>query len=314
MSDAVSNVDRRIFDMNSLVPRRFAGALLLLALLFATPAALGQSAKVEDWVRTLSGDRTESESDTGVVGMSASEAEALAAAEEEEEDDEEVAEDFIRNRRRLVFREMKFASDWDTDPTAMTAMIYQFKRRTGMDSYALQPRRPLTFDDPDLLHWPLVFMTAHNAFTLSKKEILGLRRYLQNGGFLFADDCLYGFPFGPAFHSELMKVLPGTEFKELRPDQPVFSMMLKQKYTWPETNEAGLPGSLKANPFEYMLVDGRIGVLYTTPDLGCMWEISSPPTPSNPLGTGMHNWDRIPGLREDAYRISVNILLYSMIH
>ena len=45
------------------------------------------------------------------------------------------------------------------------------------------------------------------AFTLSDQELAGLRKYLKNGGFLYADDCLFGFPFGPAFHGEMRRVV-----------------------------------------------------------------------------------------------------------
>ena len=36
-------------------------------------------------------------------------------------------DDFIRNRRRFVIREMKFNADWDTDPTSLPALVDQLK-------------------------------------------------------------------------------------------------------------------------------------------------------------------------------------------
>lgn len=271
----------------------------------------------EDWRTTLAeaeaAGATEA-ADTGIVGLSADELAALAGEESAEAADEEVPEDFIRNRRRFVMREMKFNADWDTDPTAVPAFVYQFQRRTGMDAQALQPRKPLTFDDPELLDWPMVYMTAHHAFTLSDAETAGLRKFLDRGGFVFSDDCLYGMPYGPAFHGEIKKALPEGDFKPLNDKVDGVSMLLKQKYAWTHVSETGLPMKLGNNPFEYVLVHGHLGVLYTPPDLGCMWEISSPPTPSNPLGAGMHNMDMEAGKREDAYRIGVNVILYVMTH
>ena len=257
----------------------------------------------------------ETQADTGVLGMSSDDMAAYTSAQNESADaDGEVPEDFIRNRRRFVIREMKFNADWDTDPTSLSALIDQYKRRTGKDAQALQPRKPLTFDDPELFDWPYTFMTAHNAFTLSDPEAAGIKRYLSSGGFLHADDCLYGFPFGPAFHRELRKVFPEKELIPFSLETPLMGTLLKQKFSWEQTNEAGLPGALRANAFEYMELDNRMAVLYTPPDLGCMWEISSPPTPTNPLGTGMHNMDKFPGMREAGYRMGVNIVFYAMTH
>jgi hypothetical protein len=292
--------------------RGLAAFTLLLLTLSAT------AADDDNWARQLSGATTSADTtpaETGVVGMTAEEMAAYAASPTAADDgDDEVPDDFVRNRRRIVLREMKFNADWDTDPTSIPALIDQLKRRTGVDAQALQPRKPLTFDDPELTDWPIVFMTAHNAFTLSEKEVAGLRKYLDRGGFLFADDCLYGFPFGPALHGELEKVYPDRKFKDIDPASPVLGQALKQKYAWQQVNEVGLPTVLKANAFRSIEVDGRMAVIYTPPDLGCMWEISSPPTPSNPLGAGMHNMDDIPGIREAAYRMGINILLYAMTH
>jgi len=246
--------------------------------------------------------------------MSSEELASLATASQQSEVDDEVPDNFVHNRRRFVMREMKFNSDWDTDPTSLPAMIDQFKRRTNMDAQALLPRKPLTFDDPELLDWPFVFMTAHNAFTLNEKEVANLKKYLDRGGFLFSDDCLYGFPFGPAMHGEMAKVYADKELKAINPADPVLGLILKQKYSWSVVNEVGLPTILKANAFQALVVDGHIAVYYTPPDLGCMWEISSPPTPSNPLGAGMHNMDDFPGMREAGYRMGINAIFYAFTH
>jgi len=289
--------------------------LCTAALLFSMTAALPVQA-AEDWAAELNtGEAEAAPTDSAIIGMTADE---MAAYVEESQSgatgDEEVPDNFVRNRRRLVIREIKFNSDWDTDPTALPAMVDQYKRRTGLDAQALQPRSPLTFDDPELTSWPVIYMTAHNAFTLSDAELKGLQRYIAQGGFLFSDDCLYGFPFGPAFKGEMLKVLPDKKLTPFNHETPVYGNLLRQKHAFENPNEAGLPNVLRTNNFEYIEVDGRMAVLYTPPDLGCMWEISSPPTPSNPLGAGMHNMDDEPGRREAAYRMGVNIFFYVMTH
>jgi len=293
-------------------------ALCMVALSLACASSIVSADDVasDNWTATL-GQAEQAEStpaDSGVVGMSSDELQAYGSADVGDEGDTEVPDDFVRNRRRFVVREMRFNSDWDTDPTSLPAMIEQYKRRTGLDAQALQPRKPLTFDDPELVDWPFIFMTAHNAFTLSDSEVAGLRRYLNNGGFLHSDDCLYGMPFGPAFHREMRKAYPDKELTQFNLSNSNMGMVLKQKHAWDQTNEAGLPGVLGSNAFEYLELDGRMMALYTPPDLGCMWEISSPPTPTNPLGTGMHNMDRVPGRREAAYRMGINIIFYAMTH
>ena len=267
----------------------------------------------DDWGQRLAGDNEPAAVSTGVMGMSGEDLQTYTETETAETD-EETPDDFIVNRRRFVMREMMFNADWNTDPTAVPAFIEQLKRRTGMKALALSPRKALSFSSPELVDWPFVFMTAHNAFSLSETDLKTLRNYLQHGGFVYADDCLYGFPFGQAFPGELRRTLPDAEFQPLDPKSPVYGTILRQKYAWTKTNEAGLPGVMKPNFWHFIDVGGHMAVLYTPQDIGCLWEISSPPTPANPLGAGMHSQDRIPGLREAAYELGVNIVIYSMLH
>jgi len=274
-------------------------------------AARGQES--DDWASGFldADDADSAREDTGIVGMTREELAEYTRAEADEVD-EEVPDDFIRQRRRFVMREMKINSDWDCDPTAVPALIDQLKRRTGMDAQALQPRQPLTFDDPEILHWPFLYVTSHYAFTFSEAEAKGLRLFCDRGGFFYADDCLYGNPFGQAFPGEVRKAYPGKEFQTLDPKHPVFGIVLRQKYTWAHTNEAGYPSAITPNPYCYFQVDGHIGVLYSPGDFGCSWEISSPPTDANPLGGGMHSGR--PEVREACYRLGINIILYALIH
>ncbi|MDP6114673.1 MAG: DUF4159 domain-containing protein [Planctomycetota bacterium] len=273
------------------------------------------SAEDEDWGALL-GVGDESESSTGVIGMTAEELDAYAKEESAVgSEDDEVPDVFVRNRRRFVLREVKFNSDWDCDPTAVPALVHQFKRLTGMDSQALVPRSPLTLESDSLTDWPFIYMTAHYAFNLNDHESKGLRRFIMNGGFLYADDCLYGQTFGPAFEGEIQRVFPEFDWKTMEYSDPVYGMVYQQKYRSKAIHESGVPRVIRnANPWSGLFIGGSVSVLYTPQDFGCHWEISSPPTPTNPLGAGMHNMDLVPGARDAAYKIGINIIFYSFLH
>ena len=302
---------------NAIKITQAAGSLVgLLAALWLMPADGVRAADGDDWVATLGVKGESATEDSGVVGMSAAEAEAYAQTEEVDAGgDDEVPEIFVRGRRRLVLQELRINSDWDCDPTAVPAMVDQFKVRTGMDAQALLPRKPLTLDSPELLDWPIVYLSAHYAFSLTEAEEKGLRLYVERGGFLYADDCLYGQTFGPAFQGEIAKLFPEAQFKAIDIGDPTQKILYQQKYTFKNTHESGVPMEfMNANPFLCLIFHDRISVVYSPQDIGCAWEISSPPTPSNPLGAGMHSSDMNPQGREAAYRLGVNIILYSMAH
>lgn len=291
-------------------------ALSVLLALFLAPglALVSDAADVEAWTPEIFGDDDTFESDdVGILGFDANEYFAEDGEDEEGADDEPY-ENFVPQRRRLVIRELTHNADWDTDPTALPAFIGQYKRRTGLDAYAFVPRVGLDWSDPEIFEWPMLYITGHNAFTITDEDAASMNRYMTNGGFLFVEDCLYGFPFGKAAHSEFRKVFPELTFDRIDHTDDVFSNLYGMKYSWPKVNEAGLPDPQRPHFWEAIFLEGRIAALYTPQDIGCHWEISSPPTPSNPLGGAMHNLDRIPGLRETAYCLGVNIMLYVMTH
>jgi hypothetical protein len=303
---------------NPVIIRPLRAPLLLLALALAWAAAGGHAALAagDDWAALLGTAEPEAGLAAPVLGMTIEELDAYREEEQEAAaaDDEE-PEVFIRSRRTLVVREMKFNSDWDADPTAVPALVDQLRRRTGMRALALLPRAPLTFDQPELLDFPFVYMTAHYAFTLSPAETAGLRTYIERGGFILADDCLYGQTFGPAFQGEMARVFPEVAFEAVDVKAPVYGLVYRRKHDFPNAHETGIASAFRnANPFLGLVWQGYLRVVYMPQDMGCSWEISSPPTPANPLGAGMHGSDMYPGVRDAAYWHGINIMLFALTH
>jgi len=219
---------------------------------------------------------------------------------------------------RGVFRmrEVRTESDWDCDPTAIPAWCRQFKMRLGLESKWMNPRQPVRLDDDEIFECPLLYMTGHTAFTFSDEEVKNLRRYLLNGGALFVDDCLYGFPFGRSFMSEMKRALPEHSFEPILKGKKGFDSIFGIHYKI-NVSEEGIPnggmGYYKQGvPIQVIRLDGRAAVIYTGYDLGCFAEISSPPTPANPIGGPMHG--HYQSEREASYRLSTNIILYLLTH
>ena len=287
----------------------------IMAAIAGCAAAAAFGADTEDWAAYLGARGQDEAPRSAVVGMTTEELETYAKEQiEEATADEETPEIFIRNRRRVVVREMQFGADWDCDPTGCTAMVGQFKRFTGLDAQALVPAKPLTFDSPELFHYPIVYMTAHYAFRFTDEETAGIHKYVERGGFVFVDDCLYGQTFGPAFVGEMQRIFTDGQWKEVDPKDPVNGLILKQKFSF-RAGEAGIPSPfMNQNPWQGVFMNGVLSVLYSVQDIGCAWEISSPPTPSNPLGAGMHSKDMNPGERLASYQMAVNVILFAMLH
>ncbi|MBI2195382.1 MAG: DUF4159 domain-containing protein [Planctomycetes bacterium] len=230
--------------------------------------------------------------------------------------DEELPKSEIRNRGIFRIREVRTESDWDCDPTAIPAWCRQFHMRVGLNTKWMNPRQPVNLDSEEIFEMPILYMTGHTAFTFSDVEVKNLRRYLLNGGALWVDDCLFGFPFGRSFKSEIKRVLPETGFEPVLPGQKGLDSLFGIHYQI-RTTEAGVPESgmgyyKQGSPVQVIRVDGCVAVVYTAFDLGCYAEISSPPTAANPIGGPMHSMYQPE--REGSYRLCTNLVLYLLTH
>jgi len=85
-----------------------------------------------------------------------------------------------------------------------------------------------TFDDPELLNYPVAYLSEPGYWHPSDSEVLGLRQYLQKGGFLIVDD----FHFQPewnVFERAMRRVLPTARIERLELSHPVFNSFFRIK-------------------------------------------------------------------------------------
>lgn len=84
----------------------------------------------------------------------------------------------------------------------------------------------IAIDDPDLFRYPVAFLVEAGYLTLSDKEVLALRKYLERGGFLIIDDAREDAFRGQSgwanMTSMLQLVLPGLNPIDLDVSHPIF--------------------------------------------------------------------------------------------
>jgi hypothetical protein len=136
-------------------------------------------------------------------------------------------------------------------------------------------------------------MTGHGNVRFSVEEVLNLRRFLENGGFLHADD---NYGMDESFRREIARVFPDRPLVEVPLDHPVYRIVYEMAQGVPKVHEHdGLP----AQAFGIFL-NGRLAVYYTyQADLGDGWE--DPDVHDNP-----------EEVRERALRMGVNLFVYAV--
>jgi hypothetical protein len=181
--------------------------------------------------------------------------------------------------------------DWYANPSSLPNLLAAIGSRTTIP---VAPReKVVTLADSDLWTLPYLYLTGHGNVRFSEPELATLRRYLQQGGFLHADDN-YGMDL--SIRRELQRLFPDRPLVEVQLEHPVYRV----RYPFPQ----GIPkihehDGKPAQGFGIFL-DGRLVVYYSyQTDLGDGWE--DPDVHRDP-----------PEKREAALRMGINLFLYAV--
>lgn len=112
---------------------------------------------------------------------------------------------------------------WDNDyPDSDWNFSYRLQQLTSIRT---DPHgRVLRLDDPELLNYPFAYMLGIRDLELTEAEVLGLRRYLRQGGFLMVDDFWSAQERRQVFR-QMRRVFPELRPVELNLDHEIFQIV-----------------------------------------------------------------------------------------
>lgn len=181
--------------------------------------------------------------------------------------------------------------DWYANPSSLPNLLGEIQRRTAL---AVADReRVVKLTSPDLWGISYLYMTGHGNVRFTDAEVASLRRYLENGGFLHADD---NYGMDESFRREIARVFPDRPLVEVPLNHPVYHIVYPFPQGIPKIHEHdGLP----AQGFG-IFIDDRLAVYYSyQSDLGDGWE--DPDVHGDPVE-----------VREQALKMGVNLFLYTV--
>ncbi len=165
---------------------------------------------------------------------------------------------------------------WKTRHAGISVLLQTFNRKTHVPVKFTLAEKRLT--DPAIFDSPLMYITGHEAFELSANEKAELKRYLENGGFLFAEACCGRKGFDLAFRKLMTSLFPANPLMRMDPSSQVF------KYPNEVTTVGVTPtlmqdlGKSSVQPvLEGIVVDGHCAVIYSRFGMTGGWEMSQSP-------------------------------------
>lgn len=218
---------------------------------------------------------------------------------------------------------VKFSCDrrvrarWNVYPGADRNLLSEFSRvirckvklPTNCNDYRPTHGKEHLFNDvvdlTDLGHmrrYPFLFMTAEGYYTLSKKKIGNLEQYLNEGGFLLMDDCVFnasksGIGAGDFFYQssyEILEEIFGTgSVKRIPKQHEVFHNVY-------DLGDVGLPYLQgQRHGARGIFIGERLAVFLSAHDIHCVWA----------------GWKgKKSTIYKQSIQMGINIIMYTMSH
>ena len=191
-------------------------------------------------------------------------------------------------------------SGWEFDyPTMERNLMLMMREVTALRPHVSQSNVH-TLDDPELMKFPIAYLSEPGYWIPSDAEADGLRTYLAKGGFLIVDDFMRGEWHN--FEHQMRRVLPHARIDRLQVSHPVFHTFfsldsLEMKYPHNPTLSAEFLGIHEDNdPRKRLMV-----IINYNNDIGDYMEHS---------GQG---WWPV-NTSNDAYKLAINYIVYGLTH
>ena len=216
------------------------------------------------------------------------------------------ADPFVRGQ--LAIGKLRHSGMCDAAPAALANVLRAAARETGIrvdDTPAL-----IDPADDALFNYHLVFMHGRQGFAFDQPRRERIATFLNRGGTLLADSVCAADGFTKAFRDEIVATLPDQRLEEIPADDPLFTAAEYggfdiRQVTLREPSGGDGPIGVRKRQIPPKLEGVRIGdrwaVIFSPYDLSCALEKQNS---MECTGYG----------REDAEKIALNVLLYSLNH
>ncbi|OGV02252.1 MAG: hypothetical protein A2330_04185, partial [Ignavibacteria bacterium RIFOXYB2_FULL_36_7] len=177
------------------------------------------------------------------------------------------------------------------DPSAEVNLLNFLKANTNLKVKA--EYKFVDISNDEIFSYPFLFMTGHGNVVFSDDQVERIRKYLENGGFLYIDD---DYGLDKAVRREMKKILPGKDFIEIPFTHDIYNVLYDFSSGPPKTHKH----DEKPGQGFGIFINNRLAVYYTVE--------------SNPsdgwTDAEVHNDPE--NKREEALKFGANIVLYAL--
>lgn len=204
------------------------------------------------------------------------------------------------NAAKFTFTRLRYTSgDWDTDQRMPSNILNSLIEYTTIPINTQE--KIIDLSSAEIFQSPFCYLSGHKLVQFNALERTNFKQYVQNGGFVFVDDCNHDIDglFARSFEAQMTSLFGPHALKKISPNHPIYSSFFKFEKGPPNTafELNGWGDDLIHDYLKAIEINGRIAVLYSNKDYGCEWD---------------YDFRNKRFLAEDNTKFGVNIVLYAM--
>jgi hypothetical protein len=201
---------------------------------------------------------------------------------------------------RFTFARIKYRSgNWDTDQRMPANLLNSLVEYTTIPIN--QEEKVVDLADSELFLYPFTYLSGHKLVQFNQQERANFKKYVENGGFVFVDDCNHDIDglFAKSFEAQMSSMFGPAALKKIPNSHEIYRSFFKFEKGPPTTSFElnGWGDDLVHDYLKAIEINGRIGVLYSNKDYGCEWD---------------YDFRNKRFYAEDNTKFGVNIILYAM--
>lgn len=166
-----------------------------------------------------------------------------------------------KGRWPVVVSRLKFGDvDWNIHRDSLNNLVRYTESRWKKNlTWQVVDIKPAKVED--LLESPVLFLSGRTALTFTPEQKKHLRQYVDEGGFIFAENCCGGPEFDKQFAALMKELFPESPLRKLDPSHPIW-------YADGKVNPEHLA------PLYGLDACCRTSVVYCSESLSCYWELA----------------------------------------
>jgi hypothetical protein len=201
---------------------------------------------------------------------------------------------------KFTFARIKYRSgNWDTDQRMPSNLLNSLVEYTTI---------PINYEEKvvdlasnEIFMYPFTYLSGHKLVQFNQQEKANFKKYVENGGFVFVDDCNHDIDglFAKSFEAQISSLFGPTALKKIPNNHEIYRSFFEFEKGPPTTSFElnGWGDDLVHDYLKAVEFNGRIGVLYSNKDYGCEWD---------------YDFRNKRFYAEDNTKFGVNIIVYAM--